>query len=95
MPTGPAIGLSREPVYSSETIKLEPGDLLLLYTDGLLESRNRKGEEFGEPRLIDYIKQHNQDKPEKIISGIMETVKSFSDYITDDITMMVLKREVE
>ena len=95
MPTGPAIGLSREPVYSSETIKLDPGDLLLLYTDGLLESRNRKVEEFGEPRLIDYIKQHNQENAEKIISGIMETIKSFSDYITDDITMMVLKRDTD
>jgi sigma-B regulation protein RsbU (phosphoserine phosphatase) len=95
MPTGPAIGLSREPEYTSETIKLSSGDLLLLYTDGLLESRSRRSEEFGEKRLIEYVKQHNRDKADKIISGIMEYVKSFSDYMTDDITMMVLKREAD
>ncbi len=56
---GPVIGLSSvrtrrppEPVFAEETFRLEPGDKLLLYTDGLIEHRNPAGDLFGSERLL-------------------------------------------
>ena len=42
----------KESTYSAETIQLEPGDRLIFYTDGITETRNSEGEEFGSARLI-------------------------------------------
>lgn len=51
-PKGRLLGIFAEPDFEVETIRLEPGDRILLYTDGVLEARNAEREMFGEERLL-------------------------------------------
>jgi len=69
-PTGPAIGLTHDPEYTSKTIRLASGDLILLYTDGLTEAQNPNGEEFGEQRLASYIKDHVGEYSDDLLKGV-------------------------
>ncbi len=90
-PTGPAIGLTHDPEYTSKTLNLDSGDLILLYTDGLTEVRNPNGEEFGEHRLASYIKDHINESPDDLLAGLRRTAVSFADGFQDDVTMLVLR----
>jgi sigma-B regulation protein RsbU (phosphoserine phosphatase) len=93
-PTGPAIGLSKEPDFGFETVSFGKGDLLLLYTDGILEIRNDRGEEFGEENLKDTISKFNTLEASQIIEEIKSAAYRFSSNPQDDISLMVLKRRV-
>ena len=90
-PTGPAIGLTHDPEYTSKTLHLGSGDLILLYTDGLTEARNANGEEFGEHRLASYIKDHISESLDNLLSGLRNTAASFAGGFQDDVTMLILK----
>lgn len=90
-PTGPAIGLIGNPMYKSAQVKLDKGDVLLLYTDGITEARNKNEEEFGEKKLIDYLKENCDKSPDKIISELRKKVKEFSGQLQDDSTLVVVK----
>lgn len=89
-PTGPAIGLVHEPKYAAKTLQLNPGDLLLLYTDGLIEARNPDGEEFGDHRLASYVKDYIHEPADALLTGIRQAAASFSGGFQDDVTMVVL-----
>ena len=54
-PTGAAIGLVEDFQFKAQKVKLAPGDLLLLYTDGVTESRNSKDEEYGPEHLSEVV----------------------------------------
>ncbi len=56
-PTGPAMGLMRDIDFEVETQTMEEGDLLISYTDGVIDSRNAQGDSFTEDRLIKCIEQ--------------------------------------
>jgi sigma-B regulation protein RsbU (phosphoserine phosphatase) len=90
-PTGPAIGLTPQADFYQETIRFTKGDTLLLYTDGLSEARNESGEEFGEGRIIDFIKTHHNQSVENIQRSLYKYVKQFAHKIDDDATMMIVK----
>jgi sigma-B regulation protein RsbU (phosphoserine phosphatase) len=92
-PTGPAIGLSPDPEYTSESVEIEPGDFLLLYTDGIIENRNRDNEEFGEERLRKFLAENHKKSAEDFIPALVKTAQAFSSEIHDDVTLMALKRE--
>jgi serine phosphatase RsbU (regulator of sigma subunit) len=66
--------------------------MLALYTDGITESCNRAGEEFGEQRLIDLLRVHRDLPPCDLLSAIVHEVQRFSpDEQYDDITLIVAK----
>lgn len=91
-PTGPAIGLMPEPPFRSETFQFEPGDVLVLYTDGLVEARNARGAEFGEERLIEFIRQHYLKSAETLLATLREAVETFAGKsLHDDVTLVILK----
>jgi serine phosphatase RsbU (regulator of sigma subunit) len=72
--------------------QLLSGDTLVLYTDGITESFNNLGEEFGEQRLIEALEAHRQLPPEAMIAAIVEQVRQFSPHEQhDDITVIVGK----
>jgi serine phosphatase RsbU (regulator of sigma subunit)/predicted enzyme related to lactoylglutathione lyase len=69
---------------------LFPGDTLALYTDGITDSFNEAGEEFGEQRLIDALQRHSEQPPRVTLAAIVDEVRQFSPHEQyDDITLIV------
>lgn len=90
-PTGPAIGLTRNASFKTKDLHFATGDLLLLYTDGLIEARNSQDEEFGKERLATYVKEHLHLSANLFLVGLRGTIKEFAGKPHDDMTMVVLK----
>ncbi|WP_448377540.1 PP2C family protein-serine/threonine phosphatase, partial [Fervidobacterium sp.] len=89
---GPVLGVI-ESEYRLGRIELKEGDLLFLYTDGITEAVNVKGEELGVEKLIEFIKRHRNLSTDEIINSVREMVSSFSRGVeqNDDITVLALK----
>ncbi len=80
--------------YEMDMVKLEKGDLLTLYTDGLVEAMNEREEEFEKERLTQVLR-NNKNKPSTdILNSIIVSVKEFAGAtdFEDDFTVMVIKR---
>ncbi len=89
---GMVLGLFAQALYESRTVRLHPGDHLVLFTDGVLEARNTTGEEFEQHRLRAVLSQNAQAGASQILTRLREAVLKFSANTPqhDDITMMVL-----
>jgi len=90
--TGTVLGLFEEWDCSMQERQLAPGDVLALYTDGITESFDDAGEEFGEQRLLEALRQ-NRDRPiQEAVSAIIDEVRRFSSLEQhDDITLILAK----
>jgi serine phosphatase RsbU (regulator of sigma subunit) len=90
--TGTVLGLFKDWECAISERMLFPKDLLVLYTDGITESFNEGGDEFGEPRLVQALRKI-RDKPAKtVIASIVDEVRRFSrQEQNDDITLIVAK----
>jgi serine phosphatase RsbU (regulator of sigma subunit) len=90
---GPPVGLLPDSVYRSAEVLIEPGDLLVLYTDGVVEAENSDGEAFGAERLEEEIMRKNDRSPREIIEAIHGQVAFFSQdkSAVDDLTIIVLQ----
>jgi len=90
--TGTVLGLFAEWDCSIEESRIYPGDLLALYTDGITESFNVAGEEFGEERLVEALRCGRELSSTALIAAIVAEVKQFSALEQhDDITLIVAK----
>ena len=80
--------------FTEETLQLEHGDTLLLYTDGVTEAIDVNDEEYGEKRLEDTLKDVTQKSCQQIINTITDHVKTFTGEAeqSDDITLLAIKR---
>jgi serine phosphatase RsbU (regulator of sigma subunit)/catechol 2,3-dioxygenase-like lactoylglutathione lyase family enzyme len=88
--TGTVLGLFREWDCAVEECRLEPGDILALYTDGVTESFNEAGEEFGEERLIESLRRWQGLPVQALVSAVMDEARGFSPHEqSDDITLIV------
>ena len=92
-PTGPAIGITAEPRFDSGRVEYGPGDLFLLYTDGLVEARDGSDDEYGTERLAAYTRAKAHLPAESFLSGLKEEVLGHAGNLQDDTTIMVLKAE--
>jgi serine phosphatase RsbU (regulator of sigma subunit) len=91
--TTTVIGLFPRWECGSRFAVLAPGDLLVVYSDGVTESLDHGNEEFGEERLVATVRRHRDCGPEALISAIVGEVRSFSPHEqSDDITLIVAKR---
>ena len=73
-----------------EERQLFPGDTLVLYTDGMTESFNDSGEEFGEQRLIEALQRHRGESSQALVSSLLDEVRQFNpNEQQDDITLIV------
>jgi sigma-B regulation protein RsbU (phosphoserine phosphatase) len=73
------------------TARLQPGDLLVLYTDGLTEAAGAGGARFGIDRLIALVEEHGASPPAAVRDAIIAGVASFSPRREDDITILVAR----
>ena len=90
--TSTLLGLFREWNCSMRKQELFPGDVLALYTDGITEASNERGEEFGECCLIETLQQHRELSCQDLLSAIVDRVQRFSSQEQhDDITAIVAK----
>jgi phosphoserine phosphatase RsbU/P len=88
---GALLGVFPDWVYEDSVVKLEPGDLLLLFTDGITEAAAPGGEEFGEERLIAATTIPNQRTLEDLQSHVLGEVKDFcQSQMSDDATLLMI-----
>lgn len=88
------VGVFDDFVYTNSTLKLEPGDAIILYTDGVTEAFNEEKQQFGEKGLEKTLKSVPGADSKEIIEAITEDVAEFSgnEPQNDDITILSLKR---
>ena len=87
------LGMFRDTRYHEYYLTTEPGDVLMLYTDGATEAQNPEGEEFGRDRLAKAVKTNRQLGASELIKAVHEEVLEWTDGrgATDDVTFFVIK----
>jgi len=91
--TSTVLGLFPQWECSVGESRLEPEDVLALYTDGVTEAFDDAGEEFGEERLLDALCRHRDRPPESLLASLLNEVRSFSPHEQhDDLTLIVARR---
>lgn len=92
--TGQILGPFPDERYSTESTFLQKGDILTLYTDGLIEARNEENVMFGENRLKDLIRDNRNKSSEDIAKIIMDNIHNFEkpNNLSDDKTLVIIKR---
>jgi sigma-B regulation protein RsbU (phosphoserine phosphatase) len=90
---GIVLGLIPDVVYEQTVVKVSPGDVLLLYTDGVTECLSVNDEEFGEERLALALREHRQESAAGIVDAVMRAVNDWRHNLeqSDDITMVAAK----
>jgi sigma-B regulation protein RsbU (phosphoserine phosphatase) len=92
-PGGPALGLIPGGTFTAYRRRLEAGDTLILYTDGVTEARNSDGEMFGEERLLAAVEGRTADSPRDEMERIRRAVTEHARDVrpSDDLTLLVLR----
>jgi len=90
---GPVIGLIANQAYRSASRQLNPGDRLVLYTDGIIECRNRHDEFFGKQRFFEALAHHRNKPVQEMVEDVYSTMKDhMNDFEPDDdISLMVVE----
>ncbi len=93
-PTGVVLGVVEDAHYDQRTIQLDPGDFILLYTDGVTEATDRQGQEFGEERLRSIVHQRRASPLAETVVALEQAVGEFvgTAPASDDITIAAAKR---
>lgn len=91
-PTAPPLGLVPTESFGVRTARWEsPGDLLMLFTDGLVDQPDPSGERFGEERLVAMVEQERALAPDDLLRRISAAVEAFGPVRTDDRTLLILR----
>jgi serine phosphatase RsbU (regulator of sigma subunit) len=94
MPTGMPLGLMPNATYSASDASLEPGDTMVLYTDGITEANNPEEEEFGRERLGECCVENRGLPVDDFAQAIHDSVEAFAQSVPyhDDRTLVILRR---
>jgi phosphoserine phosphatase RsbU/P len=88
------LGLFEEWEFSLGDVQITRGDVLVIYTDGITEANNSGGEEFGESRLLETIRDHLAAPVPVILDAILRAALEFSgaeEKMRDDLTLVVAR----
>jgi sigma-B regulation protein RsbU (phosphoserine phosphatase) len=87
------LGVFRDTRYHEYYLTMTPGDLLVLYTDGVTEANNSHGEEFGRERLAAAVRKHRKLGARELITTVHKEVLDWTEGLgaTDDVTFFVIK----
>ncbi len=93
-PTGMALGVSEGAQWKQKIEKLMPGDVFILYTDGITEAQNPRGQFFGEDHLLDVVLEYKDATAGQILEAVLAEVHSFvgNEPRQDDIALIVIRR---
>ena len=91
---GLPIGILPDSSYQVGSTRLESGDWLVIFTDGIVEAENSKQEEYGEPELIRVIDRMSGGPPAELLRGLLVELDLFVGNTPqhDDMTCLLLKR---
>ena len=91
--TSPLLGIDANTTFEGVDRHWNPGDSLVLYSDGIVEAENAGGEVFGQDRLQTLVEAHGHEQPTVLKQRIIETVESFSQGVPymDDVTLAVAR----
>ena len=93
--TGMALGVMEGTVWNQKIVKFIPGDVLMLYTDGITEAQDRTGRFYGERRLQDVLRSLGNRPAQEILDAVLEDLEKFTRGAQqqDDVTMIVIRRK--
>lgn len=93
-PAGVVLGILDDPELEEGWQIVEPGDVLVLYTDGVIEAVNQRQQEFGKERLVQALKGCGSASAEEVLARIDASLHAFVDEQpqADDITLIVMRR---
>ena len=88
------LGLFDDASYESSVFRLDKGDILVVYSDGLTDAENPQGEMFGEERLLRLIRQEAPSGSQAIEQRLLKAIEAFTQGLpqTDDITFVVVEK---
>lgn len=91
--SGQLLGLFPDPLIDEQRVTLQPNNLLLVYTDGVAEAMNAKGDMFGMGRLRESLFGHRSESAQNICSAVWASLDEFRGEIAqhDDVTLLVIK----
>jgi serine phosphatase RsbU (regulator of sigma subunit) len=91
---GMVLGVFPESRYEADTVTLDPGDALILYTDGVIEVTDRRDVEFGLERLEATLRTHWSLPAHAMIESVVNATQAYSkaDGYSDDFTLLIVKR---
>ncbi|HET7294404.1 MAG TPA: SpoIIE family protein phosphatase [Vicinamibacteria bacterium] len=91
---GTVLGVVSGVSFERHDLKLEPGDALLLYTDGVTEAHDSRSTIFGEERLIEHLASRSHSDPPTLAEGVHAAVRAFAGSAPqfDDIAILVVRR---
>ncbi len=90
---GILIGVEPGSSYEEGVLKLKDGDLLIIYTDGIIDQENPQGEPYGEQRLLEFIRNNAQASTASLIEKLLATLLAFGhNNLKDDMTLVLLRR---
>lgn len=93
--SGMAIGLKESTPFKADKAQLYPGDILLLYTDGLIDVVNEKFQHFSEKRLRNFLQQKRIESAHDVVSGLTEEVKRFIGGVQQEEEIAILCMKVK
>ena len=92
-PTGAAIGLAEQTQFAQKTTQLHPGDRIMMYTDGVVESVNASKDEFGQDRIENVLKGSATGSSQQVIASLRGDLQRFTGVTTpaDDTTIIAVR----
>jgi serine phosphatase RsbU (regulator of sigma subunit) len=93
-PRNKAIGWFEDPGFKEALLELEPGDRVIVFTDGFIEAKSPEGEVFGDQRFAEAILRLGHLERDKLGESLVATVEQFAaGKLDDDLTMLILEYE--
>jgi sigma-B regulation protein RsbU (phosphoserine phosphatase) len=90
---GPPLGLFDAIPFQEETVGLEPGDWVIVFSDGVSEALSAAGEEFGDARIAEVARAHYDHEPTVLLEALLSSVRTFATGApqSDDVTALVVR----
>jgi serine phosphatase RsbU (regulator of sigma subunit) len=90
---GPIVGLFEFAAFEEETVRLTPGDWLVVFSDGVSEALSADGEEYGESRIVTTVQGSGTSDPQQMLQALFNDIREFTKGAaqSDDITALVLR----
>ena len=87
------MGVSEKAAYQESRSKLAPGQIILIGTDGIWESRNTEGQMYGKARFRRIVRTHAAKTAEEILQAVIDDIRDFCQPLKneDDVTLVIIK----